>query len=116
MATYEDLVHQEMTDRAKEACNKAGGRKRLADNMGVSYDFISAICDGAWYPSIETFELRFGPLETERTVKVSEKKDEATNNALDKLNLPVTIKCPEFDQLVKLMSKVGYDVRIVLDR
>lgn len=116
MATYEELVHQEMRDRVKEACNKAGGRRKLSEQMGIHYDFISDICDGKYYPSIQTFELRFGPLETKRPVEVSEKKEDSDQNALDKLNLPVTIRCPEFDQLVKLMAKVGYDVRIVLDR
>lgn len=111
--TYENAVHQEMRDRVKELCNAAGGRKKLADNMAISYDFISDICDGVWFPSVETFELRFGPLTTERTVNVNNEEDDGQ---IEELTLPVTIRCPEFDTLVELMAKIGYDVRIVIDR
>ena len=110
---YEELIHQEMRDRVKEMCNAAGGRKKLADKMAISYDFISDICDGVWFPSEDTFELRFGPLTTKRTVNV---KNEEDNGQIEELTLPVTIRCPEFDTLVELMAKIGYDVRIVIDR
>jgi hypothetical protein len=114
MATYEELVHQEMRDRVKELCNASGGRKKLAEQMAISYDFIADICDGVYFPSVDVFELRFGPLTTKKPVEVSAKKSEVTD--LSKLDIPVTIRCPEFDKLTALMYKVGYDVRIVLDR
>lgn len=112
--TYEELVHQEMRDRVKEECNKVGGRKKLAEKLGISFDFIADICDAVYFPPVEVFEIRFGPLKTKRPVAVAEKPKET--NDLEKLNLPISIKCPEFDKLVTLMAKVGYDVRIVLDR
>ena len=114
MATYEELVHQEMRDRVKELCNKNGGRKKLAEKMGISYDFISDICDGVYFPPVDLFEMRFGQLMVKKPVEVTEKKNDVTD--LSKLDIPVTIRCPEFDKLADLMSKVGYDVRIVLDR
>lgn len=114
----EGLVHQEMRDRVKTLANQKGGRRKLANELAVSYDFICDICDGRYYPPIDLFELRFGPLKSVRR----EESGQMLNNEIDddkqleKANLPITVRCEEFVTLTKLMRKLGYNVRIVVDR
>lgn len=116
MWNNEAIIHQEMRDRVKTLANEKGGRRKLADEMAVSYDFICDICDGRYFPPIDLFELRFGPLKSakkEFQTQIEEKKEE---EKLLKADLPITIKCPEFSTLVELMGKLGYSVRIVVER
>lgn len=111
-------VHQEMRDTVKVLCNAHGGRHGLAEKMAMQYEEIADICDGRRYPTIENFELRFGKLESAEhydNPDVSENST-AANVDLIKLDIPVTIRCPEFDEFCRLMNKLGYHVRVVLDR
>ena len=108
-----DKVHSEMRDIVKVLCNANGGRHGLAEKMAMDYNIIADICDGRRYPTIENFELRFGKLESvEHDEDV--KEDIVTNgDDLRKIGIPVTIRCPEYDKLALLMSKLGYKIIIV---
>ena len=109
-------VHQEMTDTVKVLCNAHGGRHGLAEKMAMPYEDIADICDGRRYPTIENFELRFGKLESAEHADPDVGENSTAGANLVKLDIPVTIRCPEFDEFCRLMDRLGYRVRVVLDR
>jgi len=109
---YDDALEEQMTAKCKEAIEDAGGRAELAEILCLDRDIIDGIANRREYKlSPSTFERIFGcelkqsePLEqpVETTVKTKIRK-----------TVNVEIRCPGFEELVRLLEASGRGVRVV---
>lgn len=109
---YDNALEEQMTEKCKEAIEDAGGRSELAEILCIDKSIIDGIANRREYKlSPTTFEKIFGcelkrsePLEQPVETTVKKKIRKAVN---------VEIRCPGFDELVRLLEASGRGVRVV---
>lgn len=109
---YDDALEKQMTDICKEAINDAGGRCELSEILCLDKSIIDGIADRRDYKlSPTTFEKVF-----DVTLKRSEPLEHPVETTVKKKIrkvVNVEIRCPGFDELVKLLEASGRGVRVV---
>lgn len=113
---YNKEIETEMTDIVRKAVNDAGSVRILSRKMDLDEDIIDDIRTGRGYPMTPaTFESRFGrtlkSLKSLATSNVDISKKETS--AKEERIVPVEIRCPGWNDLVKLVEKTGRKVKIV---
>lgn len=109
---FDKWQEEAMTNIVKKAINSAGGRKQLSDKMGIDYNIICDIADRRDYRlTPATFEHIFG-VKLENPYTKDSKKDDKKPVYRD---VDLEIRCPGYDEMVALMSRMGKKVRIVYD-
>ena len=116
MCTIKEL-HQKRTDIVAVKANECGGRINLARKIGCSDRLVHGILDKVEYPSKKSFELWFGPMTDFDEIDEDEKpmagllvNDSYVEPSEDRL--PFIVRCPEYDKLSKLLTPLGYMIRI----
>ena len=116
MCTIKEL-HNKMTDIVAVKANECGGRINLARKIGCSDRLVHGILDKVEYPSKKSFELWFGPMTDFDEIDEDEKPmagllvaDNYVEPSEDRL--PFIVRCPEYDKLSKLLTPLGYMIRI----
>lgn len=118
MCTIKEL-HDRMTDIVAIKANEVGGRINLARKIGCSDRLVHGILDKVEYPSKKSFELWFGPMtdfdghvdESEMPMAGLLVNDDYVEPKADD-PLPFIVRCPEYDKLSKLLTPLGYMIRI----
>ena len=109
---YDDTLEEQMTQKCKEAIEDAGGRAELAEILCLDKSIIDGIANRREYKlSPATFEKVFGV-----TLKRSEPLEQPVEKTIVKKirkAVNVEIRCPGFDELVKLLEASGRGVRVV---
>ena len=109
---YDDALEQQMTDFCKEAINDAGGRCELSEILCLDKSIIDGIADRRDYKlSPATFEKVFGV-----TLKRSEPLEQPVETTVKKKirkTVNVEIRCPGFEELVRLLEASGRGIRVV---
>ena len=109
---YDDALERQMTDICKEAINDAGGRCELSEILCLDKSIIDGIADRRDYKlSPATFEKVFG-VTLKRSEPLEQQPVETTVKKIKK-TVNVEIRCPGFDELVRLLEASGRGVRVV---
>lgn len=110
-------VETEMTNVVRGAVKCAGSVEKLSRKLQLDADIIENIRTGRAYPMTPmTFEDRFKqPLKSLHKTVVMDSTD---NKALAEVKkeeriVPVEIRCPGYEELVRLIEKTGRKVKIV---
>ena len=109
-------IEMEMTNVVRGAVKYAGSVEKLSRKLQLDCDIIEDIRTGRAYPMTpRTFEDRFKqPLKSLSTPVTA---DNSNNVCKSKKNeekiVPVEIRCPGYEELVRLIEKTGRKVKIV---
>lgn len=120
MCTIKEL-HRAMKNKVIDGVNREKGRKALAAKVGCSESLIHGILDEREFPSKKAFELWFGPLNLDvdsdniEDVPMAGLKVDPEPVAKPENDIPFVIDCPDFDNLKRMMSELGYATKIVKD-
>jgi len=110
---YDDVLEEQMTTKCKEAIEDAGGRTELAEILCLDRDIIDGIANRREYKlSPTTFERIFG-CKLKRSEPLEEQPVETTVKHKIRKTVNVEIRCPGFDELVRLLEASGRGVRVV---
>lgn len=115
--TWGKEVEMEMTNIVRCAVASAGSVRELSRRLRLDEDIIEDIRTGkAYQMTPATFEDRFKqPLKSLRKVVSTdavEKKPSTVTKKEDRI-VPVEIRCPGYDDMVKLIERTGRKVKIV---
>lgn len=114
-------LHAKMRDKIKEEINKAGGRRALAEDKGFDYGRIYNMAEGveSSYPPRDLFEKIFGKLDLEEeddTIAVTGNTkievEEVGPANVEFMAIPLTIDCPEYDELRRMLNMIDKDLVI----
>lgn len=109
-------VETEMTNVVRGAVKCAGSVEKLSRKLQLDADIIEDIRTGRAYPMTPmTFEDRFKqPLKSlHKTVRVDTDNKVPTEAKKEERIVPVEIRCPGYEELVRLIEKTGRKVKIV---
>lgn len=115
--TWDKEIETEMTNIVRCAVASAGSVRELSRKLRLDVDIIEDIRTGKAYPMTPaTFEDRFKqPLKSLRkTVQVNTNANPTTTvSKKEERIVPVEIRCPGYEELVRLIEKTGRKVKIV---
>lgn len=114
---YNPEIEKEMTDIVRKAVSDAGSVRILSKRMQLDEDIIDDIRTGRGYPMTPaTFESRFGrtlkSLAALATSDITVKPSNAAAKTEERI-VPVEIRCPGYNDMVKLIERTGRKVKIV---
>lgn len=115
--TWDREIEVEMTNIVRGAVKCAGSVEKLSRKLQLDADIIEDIRTGRAYPMTPmTFEDRFKqPLTSlHKTVIMNGTDNKApTEVKKEERIVPVEIRCPGYEDLVKLIERTGRKVKIV---
>ena len=109
-------VETEMTNVVRGAVKCAGSVEKLSRKLQLDADIIEDIRTGRAYPMTPmTFEDRFKqPLKSLHKAVVADADSKAPAEVKKEERIvPVEIRCPGYEELVRLIEKTGRKVKIV---
>lgn len=109
-------VETEMTNVVRGAVKCAGSVEKLSRKLQLDADIIEDIRTGRAYPMTPmTFEDRFKqPLKSlHKAVVVDADSKAPAEVKKEERIVPVEIRCPGYEELVRLIEKTGRKVKIV---
>lgn len=114
--TWGKEVEIEMTNIVRGAVKFEGSVSKLSRKLQLDADIIEDIRTGKAYPMTPmTFEDRFKqPLKSLRTLVTTDNSNNVCEpKKKEERIVPVEIRCPGYDDMVKLIERTGRKVKII---